>query len=194
MRCARCARTRLATHTGGLADLAATGLAHMKLLRASIPVALGSAVSLGAQVLFSLVTLWLFAPDAVGQFSVISQIAFFWMTLALAQSPLKLLADVNLPAVQALRAALRGSLLRLALLLPVVWLSVQFSGLQNANQVLGWAALLAILQLAWYLAQPLTLRLGSRRSTALVRALPPVVAVLTASLVGALWPPQGGNG
>ena len=163
----------------------------MKLLGATIPVALGSAVSLVAQVLFSLVTVWLFTPESVGQFSVISQIAFFWMTLALAQSPLKLLADIDVPPIQALRAALRGSLVRLALLLPVAWAGAQFSGLKNTNQVLGWAALMAILQLAWYLAQPLTLRLGSRRSMALVRALPPVVALLMASLVGTMWPQAG---
>ncbi|UUZ69971.1 hypothetical protein LP416_12585 [Polaromonas sp. P2-4] len=49
----------------------------MKLPRASGPIALASIVSLGAQVLFSLVMLRLFAPQAVGEFSVISQIAFF---------------------------------------------------------------------------------------------------------------------
>ncbi|UUZ65754.1 hypothetical protein LP417_16010 [Polaromonas sp. P1-6] len=76
----------------------------MKLPRASGPIALASIVSLGAQVLFSLVMLRLFAPQAVGEFSVISQIAFFWMTLALAQSPLKLLADVHRPPIQAVRS------------------------------------------------------------------------------------------
>jgi hypothetical protein len=163
----------------------------MKLPRASVPIALASAVSLGAQVLFSLVMLRLFAPQAVGEFSVISQIAFFWMTLALAQSPLKLLADLHLPPVQALRAALSGSLLRLGLLLPLAWLGVQFSGLAQAGPVLGWAALLALLQLGWYLAQPLTLRMASSRSTALGRALPPVIALAVAGLIGSLWPQAG---
>jgi hypothetical protein len=160
----------------------------MKLPHASLPIALASAVSLGAQVLFTLVMLRLFAPQAVGEFSVISQIAFFWMTLALAQSPLKLLADVHRPAVQALRLALRGSLLRWVLLLPLAWLDVQISGLAQTAQVLGWAALLALLQLGWYLAQPLTLRTASTRSTAWGRALPPVVALAVAGVVGTVWP------
>ena len=163
----------------------------MKLPRASIPIALASAVSLGAQVLFSLLMLRLFAPQAVGEFSVISQIAFFWMTLALAQSPLKLLADVHQPPLQALHAALRGSLLRLLWLLPLVWLGVLFSGLAETGQVLGWAALLALLQLGWYLAQALSLRLASARSTALVRALPPLLALLLAGLLARLWPQAG---
>ena len=163
----------------------------MKLPRASLPIALASAVSLGAQVAFSLVMLRLFAPQAVGEFSVISQIAFFWMTLALAQSPLKLLADVHLSAVRALRAALRGSLLRWLLLLPVAWLGVYVSALAQSAQVLAWAALLALLQLGWYLAQPLTLRSASTRSTAWGRALPPLVALAVAGAVGAVWPQAG---
>ncbi len=163
----------------------------MKLPRASLPIALASAVSLGAQVAFSLVMLRLFAPQAVGEFSVISQIAFFWMTLALAQSPLKLLADMHLPAVQALRAALGESLKRWTLLLPLAWLGVVLSGLLQATQVLAWAALLALLQLGWYLAQPLTLRRASTRSTAWGRALPPVVAAAVAGAVGMKWPQAG---
>ena len=163
----------------------------MKLPRASLPIALASAVSLGAQVLFSLVMLRLFAPQAVGEFSVISQIAFFWMTLALAQSPLKLLADVHRPAVQALRAALRGSLLRWLLLLPLAWLGVYLSALVQTGEVLAWAALLALLQLGWYLAQPLTLRMASTSSVAWGRALPPVVALAVAGAVGTVWPQAG---
>jgi len=34
-----------------------------------------------------------FSPEEVGMFSVISQIGFFWTTLALAQTPLRLLAN-----------------------------------------------------------------------------------------------------
>ncbi len=163
----------------------------MKLPRASAPIALASAVSLGAQVLFSLVMLRLFEPQAVGKFSVISQIAFFWMTLALAQSPLKLLADIHEPPIQALRAALGGSLLRLGLLLPLVWVGVQFSGLAQTGQALGWAIFLALLQLGWYLAQPLTLRTASAQAIAFGRAVPPVVALVVAGVVGSLWPQAG---
>lgn len=164
----------------------------MKLPPASVPIALASGVSLGAQVLFSLVMLRLFAPDSVGEFSVLSQIAFFWMTLALAQSPLKLLADAHRPAVQALRAALGGSLLRLLLLSPVAVLAVHWSALPQTGKMFAWLALLALLQMGWYLAQPLTLRTASSRSTALGRALPPVVALAVAGIVAGLWP-EGGS-
>jgi uncharacterized membrane protein YqaE (UPF0057 family) len=70
-------------------------------------------------------------------------------------------------------------------------MGVQFSGLAQAGPVLGWAALLALLQLGWYLAQPLTLRMASSRSTALGRALPPVIALAVAGLIGSLWPQAG---
>jgi hypothetical protein len=163
----------------------------MKLPRASVPVALASAVSLGAQVLFSLLMLQLFTPHAVGEFAVISQIAFFWMTLALAQSPLKLLADAHVPPVQALRGALRSSLLRLAWLLPLIWLGVLTSGMDQTGQVMVWATLLAVLQLGWYLAQPFTLRLASVRSNTMVRALPPVIALLAAGVLARLMPETG---
>ena len=146
-------------------------LQRMKLPRASLPIALASVASLAAQVLFSLLMLRLFAPQAVGEFSVISQIAFVWMTLALAQSPLKLLADAHQPARPALRTALLASLLRMGWLAPLVGVGVLLSGLAQIVQVLAWASALALLQLAWYLAQPLTLRIASPRSSALVRAL-----------------------
>jgi hypothetical protein len=166
-------------------------LDRIKLPSASIPIALASAVSLVAQLLFSLLMLRLFAPQAVGEFSVISQIAFFWMTLALAQSPLKLLADVHLPTLPALRAALASSLLRMAWLAPLVSVGVLFSSVAQTGQVLAWALLLALLQMAWYLAQPLTLRIASIRSSALARALPPLVALLVAGALGSLWPQAG---
>ena len=69
----------------------------MKLLqnlpRATAPAALGSLVSLAAQGVFALFLLKLFDAQAVGIFSVASQIAFCWATLALAQSPVSLLAN-----------------------------------------------------------------------------------------------------
>lgn len=166
-------------------------LRHMKLPRASLPIALASAASLAAQVLFSLLMLRLFAPQAVGEFSVISQIAFFWMTLSLSQSPLKLLADAHQPARAALRAALLASLVRMAWLAPLVGVAVLFSAVAQTLQVLAWASALALLQLAWYLAQPLTLRIGTNRSSALVRALPALVALLVAACAGIGWQPVG---
>lgn len=161
---------------------------------ASMAVALGSMVSLAAQVVFSLLMLRLFAPAAVGAFSVISQMAFFWMTLALAQSPIKFLADVHLEPRLAIRQALHASAVRLLLLAPLVVGVLWLGNVAQAAQVWLWAVLLAVLQMGWYLAQPLTLRLGSSLSTAWVRALPPVVALATAALVGRCWPHMGSLG
>ncbi|WP_205853034.1 hypothetical protein [Polaromonas sp. AER18D-145] len=166
----------------------------MKLPRASVPIALASAVSLTAQVLFSLLMLRLFTPQAVGEFSIISQVAFFWMTLALAQSPLSLLADLHRHPIQALWAALGASLLRLGCLMPLAWMGVHLSGLALIGQTLAWAALLALLQLGWYLAQPLTLKTASVKSIAVGRAMPPLIALAVAGLAGILWPQAGATG
>lgn len=163
----------------------------MRLPRASVHVALASAASLAAQALFSLLLLQSFTPQAVGEFSVISQIAFFWSIMALAQSPLSLLADIRLPATRALRDALRCSLMRLALLLPLAAVGVALSGHADMARATAWAMLLALLQLCWSLAQPFTLRVATARSIALGRALPPVVALVLAALVGA-WLPHAG--
>ncbi len=62
-------------------------------LKTSQTVALASLLSFGTQVVFALLMLRWFTPQEVGEFSVISQIAFFWMTLALAQAPLSLLVN-----------------------------------------------------------------------------------------------------
>ncbi|UUZ65753.1 hypothetical protein LP417_16005 [Polaromonas sp. P1-6] len=70
-------------------------------------------------------------------------------------------------------------------------MGVQLSGLAQSGQVLGWAALLAVLQLVWYLAQPMTLKTASTKSIALGRALPPVIALAVAGIVGSRWPQTG---
>ena len=51
-------------------------------------VALASAVAFALQIALALLMLRYFSPEEVGMFSVISQIGFFWTTLALAQTPL----------------------------------------------------------------------------------------------------------
>ena len=146
-------------------------------------VALASLVAFGTQVVFALLMLRLFSPQAVGEFSLLSQIGFFWMTLALAQAPLSLLANAGVPAHQALRAAWRGSLLRGVWLLPVAALAVWLSGLATLS-ALVWVLLLAASQMAWTLAQSFTLRAGTRAQQAAVRVLPPLTAAL-AALAGA---------
>jgi uncharacterized membrane protein YqaE (UPF0057 family) len=150
-------------------------------------VALSSAVAFATQVAFALLMLRLFSPQEVGEFSVISQIGFFWMTLALAQAPLGILANQHLPARLAAQHAWRASALRGLGLLPVAALAVWFSQL-SLLPAMVWALLLAFCQMGWMLAQSFTLRVGSAWQQAAVRVLPPVTAAataLTAALVGA---------
>jgi uncharacterized membrane protein YqaE (UPF0057 family) len=150
-------------------------------------VALSSMVAFATQVAFALLMLRLFTPHEVGEFSVISQIGFFWMTLALAQAPLGMLANQHLPAHIAAQHAWRASALRGLALLPVAALAVWFSQLSMWPALL-WALLLAFCQMGWMLAQSFTLRVGSAWQQAAVRVLPPVTAAttaLTAALLGA---------
>ena len=150
-------------------------------------VALSSAVAFATQVAFALLMLRLFTPQEVGEFSVISQIGFFWMTLALAQAPLGMLANQHLPAHIAAQHAWRASALRGLALLPVAALAVWFSQLSMWPALL-WALLLAFCQMGWMLAQSFTLRAGSAWQQAAVRVLPPAtaaVSALTAALLGA---------
>ncbi len=153
------------------------------------PAALGSLVSLGAQAAMALFLLGLFEPQAVGVFSVVAQIAFGWATLALAQSPVSLLANQHLPALPAARQAWHSSLRRWLWLAPPAALAVGWSApsVSSAPEApvwavpLAWAAAIALAQMAWLLAQSLTLRLQAPGSIAVVRLLPPVIAAALAA-------------
>lgn len=161
--------------------------------RATAPAALGSLVSLAAQGFLALVLFRLFSPEEVGVFSATSQLAFFWASLALAQSPLSLLAERHQEPRFAARRAWRQSAWRLLWLAPVAALGAFWSGLGDAAQVWAWAAALGLAQLSWLLAQSLTLRVGSRWSVGLVRMVPPVLAA-AAALLGAVLFPERGEG
>ena len=156
-------------------------------------VAFSSAVAFATQVAFALLMLRLFTPQEVGEFSVISQIGFFWMTLALAQAPLGLLANQYLPAHLAAKQAWQASALRGVGLLPVAALAVWFSQLAIWPALL-WTMLLAFCQMAWMLAQSLTLRVGSGWQQAAVRVLPPLTAATTALGVALLGASVGWTG
>jgi hypothetical protein len=159
--------------------------------RATAPAALGSLVSLAAQGFLALVLFRLFSPEEVGVFSATSQLAFFWASLALAQSPLSLLAERHQEPRAAARRAWRQSAWRLLWLAPVAALGAFWSGLGDAAQVWAWAAALGLAQLSWLLAQSLTLRVGSRWSVGLVRMVPPVLAAAAAVLGAVLFPERG---
>jgi hypothetical protein len=166
----------------------------MKLLRhlphASGPALLGSFASLASQALFAAFLLKLFEPKAVGVFSLLNQVAFSWATLALAQSPLSLLADRADPAHGA-RRAWRSSAVRMVWLLPLavfawLWSSPQ-AGLQAAP--LAWLAAIAVTQMTWAIAQSVVLRTGPHGSIFLVRCVPPGLAVVIAG-AGAFMLPR----
>ena len=162
-------------------------LKRLNMSSTSRVVALASAVAFATQVTFALLMLRLFTPQEVGEFSVISQIGFFWMTLALAQAPLGMLANQHLPAHIAAKHAWHASILRGLGLLPIAALAIWFSQLSMWPALL-WALLLAFCQMGWMLAQSLSLRVGSAWQQAAVRVLPPATAAataLTAALIGA---------
>jgi uncharacterized membrane protein YqaE (UPF0057 family) len=156
-------------------------------------VALSSALAFTTQVAFALLMLRLFTPQEAGEFSVISQIGFFWMTLALAQAPLGMLANQHLPAHIAAQQAWRASAWRGMGLLPVAALAVWFSQLAMWPALL-WALLMAFCQMGWMLAQSFTLRMGSAWQQAAVRLLPPVTAAATALTAVLLGASVGWNG
>lgn len=159
----------------------------MKLLRhlpqASGPALLGSFVSLGSQALFAAFLLKLFEPGAVGVFSLLNQVAFSWATLALAQSPLSLLADRADPSHAAQRAW-RASALRMVWLLPLAAFAWYWSSPASGGFAvpLAWLAAIAITQMTWAIAQSLVLRTGPGISIFLVRCVPPALAVVIAGV------------
>ncbi|WP_108330464.1 hypothetical protein [Limnohabitans sp. 2KL-1] len=150
--------------------------------RATAPAALGSLVSLAAQGFLALVLFKLFSPEAVGVFSVTSQIAFFWGSLALAQSPLSLLANRHEEPFAAARQAWWQSVRRMLWLAPLAAVGAAWAGLGHWGAVWAWAAALCLTQLSWQLAQSLTLRVGSRWAMGGVRMVPPVLAALAVVL------------
>lgn len=150
--------------------------------RATAPAALGSLVSLAAQGFLALVLFKLFSPEAVGVFSVTSQIAFFWASLALAQSPLSLLANRHEEPRAAARQAWRQSVWRMLWLAPLAALGAAWADLGHWGVVWAWAAALCLAQLSWLLAQSLTLRVGKLWAVAWVRMAPPVLAALAVVL------------
>ncbi len=159
----------------------------MSWLRTSRVVAFSSLLAFATQVAFALLMLRWFTPQEVGEFSVISQIGFFWMTLALSQATLGLLANQEEPPHTAAQHAWHASAWRGAGLLPIAAVAVWFSQLSLWPALL-WALLLALCQMSWLLAQSLTLRVGTAWTQAAVRVLPPLTAAISAlSLAGLGW-------
>ena len=144
-------------------------------------VALSSAVAFALQTTLALLMLRYFSPEEVGIFSVISQIGFFWTTLALAQAPLQFLANHEVSVLDDARRAWYSSMLRFVFLLPIVALAILWSGLPFVITLL-WAIFLSLCQLTWMLAQSMRLRMKGAWSLAGVRVLPPLMALLVTVL------------
>jgi hypothetical protein len=142
-------------------------------------VALSSAVAFALQISLAFLMLRYFSPEEVGTFSVISQIGFFWTTLALAQTPLRLLANHGTSVFDDARHAWISSLQRFVWLTPLAALAVWWSGISFLNALL-WALLLSLCQLTWMLAQSMRLRMAGVWVQAGVRVLPPLMALLIA--------------
>ena len=142
-------------------------------------VALSSVVAFGLQIALALLMLRYFSPEEVGMFSVISQIGFFWTTLALAQAPLRLLANHGTSVLEDARHAWFSSVQRFVWLLPVASGAVWWSGLSFVNALL-WALLLSLCQLTWMIAQSMRLRMVSKWQQIGVRILPPLMSLLFA--------------
>ncbi len=148
-------------------------------------VALASLLSFGTQVVFALLMLRWFTPQEVGEFSVISQIAFFWMTLALAQAPLTLLANAQQSPHYAAKLAWRDTLIRGIFLTPFVLLAL-WIGHINYLPALAWVVAIAFFQMTWMLSQSFVLRSGSTSQQVLVRILPPLVAAISITIGASL--------
>ncbi|MFM7024813.1 MAG: hypothetical protein ACKOWC_01965 [Limnohabitans sp.] len=151
---------------------------------AALPAAAGSLISLLAQATMALFLLRLFEPQAVGVFSVIAQVAFGWATLALAQSPVSLLANQQQPALPAARRALQSSLRRWLWLVPAAALAIGWSTRSGPSWAiaLAWTSAMALMQMGWLLAQSLSLRIHTPLSIATVRMLPPALAAVMTGL------------
>lgn len=154
------------------------------------PVALANLIAFGTQGLFAVLLLGMFEPEQVAVYFVVSQIAFYWHNLALSQGNTTLIAN----PIQDIRCETRRmttqSSLRLILLLPLGYLGLHLSDLNSPELQLGtllvWTLLIAFCQMAWYLAQAYLLRSGTAGQSAVVRILPPFIAVLIACLGVAL--------
>ena len=142
-------------------------------------VALSSAIAFSFQIALALLILHYFSPEEVGIFSVVTQIGFFWTTLALAQTPLRLLANQGASVFEDAREAWVSSVQRFLLLLPFAALTVWWSGLSSVGALL-WAIFLSFFQLTWMLAQSMRMRMVSPLQLAGVRVVPSLSSLIFA--------------
>jgi hypothetical protein len=144
-------------------------------------VALSSALAFALQIALALLMLRYFSPEEVGTFSVISQIGFFWTTLALAQAPLRLLANHGVSVLEEARLAWIACMKRFIWLFPIAAFAVWLSGMSFVSTLI-WALSLSMCQLTWMIAQSMRLRMAGGWVIAWIRILPPLIAFFVTSL------------
>jgi len=161
----------------------------------SVPLAIANVTAFAVQGIFAVLLLGLFKPEQVALYLVISQIAFFWNGLALAQSNNAIITNRFDCLNQATRDAWRKSMLRMVLIAPLAYVAILASDFgsheirvskasDGAAILFLWAAAISICQMSWYLAQAYLLRAGTVKQSAWVRALPALVSVTLASAGG----------
>lgn len=168
---------------------------RQRLPNRSIPLGIANIATFAIQGLFAVLLLGLFRPEQVATFLVITQIAFFWQSLGLAQAQTAIITNRFDNISAATREAWRRSLLRLVMVAPLAYLAIYYSNFavsgvehhpvgEPATELLIWAGAIATCQASWYLAQAYLLRAGSIAQSAWVRVTPSLVTVLLASAGG----------
>lgn len=143
-------------------------------------IALSSSLAFALQIALAFLMLRYFSPYEVGAFSVLSQIGFFWVTLSLAQTPLKLLANHGTTVIDEVRRAWFSSMYRFVLLLPVAALALWWSSLLFDNALM-WVLLFSLCQFSWMIAQSLHLLTANLWALVCVRIFPPLSSLIFVS-------------
>jgi len=144
-------------------------------------VAFSSAAAFALQISLALLMLSYFQPEDVGSLMVINQISFFWATLALAQSPLRLLAEQSASVFNDVREAWISSSKRFALLIPFSTFVIWFSDLHFVSSLI-WALVLSFSLMTWLLAQSMRLRMVGLWHQIGVRVVPQFVSLFSLSV------------
>jgi len=140
-------------------------------------VALSSAVAFGLQIAFALLILRYFSPEEVGMFSVISQTAFFWASLCLAQAPLRLLTNQGDSIARYAKEEWFSSAKRYLFLLPIAAFMLWWCDLPLIDGLL-WSCALSLCQFTWLMAQSLRMRMIEKNQV-WVRLSPPLISLVS---------------
>lgn len=143
----------------------------------------GAGLSFGLQGLFAVVLLRLYLPVDVAAFSLVSQVAYLWTTLALAQAPVTWLVTARDGNVFRLKPQLSAIGCRFLYLSPLVYVALLISDTGNIVWIILSAAALGLGQAGWQLSQSITLIHASEKAIVINRALPPLVGLCVA-LIG----------